>query len=126
MLGAPETRWLQRELLAARDRYALTVLVSSVPWIERASPAVDGWGAYAAERARLSRFIARRQIRNLVMLSADAHMLAIDDGSHSDYSRTGRAGFPVMHAGALDRPGSVKGGLFREGAYRGVLGSTGR
>jgi hypothetical protein len=46
-------------------------------------------------------------------------MLAIDDGSHSDYSAAGDAGFPVMQAAALDRPGSVKGGPYSEGAYPG-------
>ncbi|HEX5983877.1 MAG TPA: alkaline phosphatase D family protein, partial [Solirubrobacterales bacterium] len=120
MLGAEQLRWVKRQLLAARDRYALTVLVSSVPWIERPEAGVDGWGAYPAERAELSRFIARHRIRRLVMLSGDAHMLAIDDGSHSDYSGSGRAGFPVMHAAALDRPGSVKGGPYSEGAFPGA------
>jgi phosphodiesterase/alkaline phosphatase D-like protein/membrane-associated phospholipid phosphatase len=120
MLGARQTRWVEHELLAARDRFALTVLVSSVPWIERRSPDVDGWGAYPTERARLSRFVADHRIRNLLMLSSDAHMLAIDDGSHSDYSGTGRKGFPVMHAGALDRPGSEKGGPYSEGAFPGA------
>ena len=108
-------------MLAARDRSALTVLVSSVPWIGRADPGNDSWAGYPRERAHLSRFIARHRIRNLVMLSGDAHMLAIDDGSHSDYSGTGRAGFPVMHAAALDRPGhDVKGGPYSEGAYPGA------
>jgi hypothetical protein len=120
MLGERQTRWLERELLAARDKWALTVLVSPVPWIERASPGSDGWGGYAAERARLSRFIARHDIRRLLMLAGDAHMLAIDDGSHSDYSGTGQAGFPVMHAGALDRPGHAKGGPYSEGAFPGA------
>jgi hypothetical protein len=54
------------------------------------------------------------------MLSGDAHMLAIDNGSHSDYSGTGKAGFPVMHAAALDRPGGEKGGPYSEGAYPGA------
>ena len=120
MLGERQTRWLERELLAARDGWALTVLVSPVPWVERASSGSDGWGGYAAERARLSRFIARHDIGRLLMLAGDAHMLAIDDGSHSDYSGTGRAGFPVMHAGALDRPGHAKGGPYSEGAFPGA------
>ncbi|WP_443209912.1 hypothetical protein, partial [Rhodococcus rhodochrous] len=49
----------------------------------------------------------------------DAHTLAIDNGSHSDYSTNGGAGFPVFQAAALDRPGSVKGGPYSEGAYPG-------
>jgi hypothetical protein len=120
MLGARQNRWLRRQLLAAHDRYALTVLVSSVPWIEEPAAGIDGWGAYPAERARLSGFIARHRLGPLLMLNGDAHMLAIDDGSHTDYSRTGRAGFPLMHAAALDRPGGEKGGPYSEGAYPGA------
>lgn len=37
------------------------------------------------------------------MLDGDAHMLAIEDGSHSDYSGTGLAGFAGFQAAALDR-----------------------
>ncbi|MBN1528678.1 MAG: MFS transporter [Thermoleophilaceae bacterium] len=120
MLGATQTRWLERELLAARDRFALTVLVSSVPWIGAAEQGNDSWAGFPAERAALSRFIARHRLNRLVMLAGDAHMLAIDDGSHTDYSGTGRAGFPLMHAAALDRPGHAKGGPYSEGAYPGA------
>jgi len=120
MLGDAQTAWLERELLAARDRYALTVLVGSVPWIGAAEKGDDSWAGYPAERARLSRFVARHRVSRLVMLAGDAHMIAIDDGSHSDYSGTGRAGFPVMHAAALDRPGHAKGGPYSEGAFPGA------
>jgi hypothetical protein len=53
------------------------------------------------------------------MLSGDAHMLGIDDGTNSDYADGGGAGFPVMHAAALDRRGSIKGGPYSEGAFPG-------
>jgi hypothetical protein len=46
------------------------------------------------------------------MVSGDAHMLAFDDGSHTDYSGSGRAGFPLLQAAALDRKPSVKGGPY--------------
>jgi hypothetical protein len=54
-----------------------------------------------------------------MMLSGDAHMVAIDDGSNSDYATSGGAGFPIMHAAALDRHGRVKGGPYSEGTYPG-------
>ena len=63
--------------------------------------------------------IASAGVTNLVMVSGDAHMVAIDDGSNSGYARDGTPGFPLLHAGALDRPGSVKGGPYSEGAYPG-------
>jgi hypothetical protein len=53
------------------------------------------------------------------MISGDAHMLAIDNGTNSDYATAGSAGFPVMHGAALDRSGSVKGGPYSHGAYPG-------
>jgi hypothetical protein len=50
-------------------------------------------------------------------VSGDAHMVALDDGSNSDYSDEGGAGFPVFHAAPLDRPGSIKGGPYSDGAF---------
>lgn len=62
--------------------------------------------------------MARERIR-VIMLAGDAHMVALDDGSHSDYSGTGRGGFPVLHAAALDRHGGLKGGPYSAGAFPG-------
>ena len=53
------------------------------------------------------------------MVSGDAHMVAIDDGTNSGYGPDGSPGFPVLHAAALDRPGSVKGGPYSHGAFPG-------
>ncbi|MEO1059891.1 MAG: alkaline phosphatase D family protein [Actinomycetota bacterium] len=120
MLGPEQKAWLLDELLDARDSHALTLWVNPVPWIETPSVDGDGWGGFAAERAEIAAFIAEHDIApSLVMLSGDAHMLAIDDGSNSDYSPGGGAGFPVFHAGALDRPGSVKGGPYSHGTFPG-------
>lgn len=120
MLGSQQKEWLKSELLAARDRYALIVWVNPDPWIDLASAGADTWGGYDTERRELADFIADNGIRNILMLSGDAHMLAIDDSTHSDYSAKGGAAFPVFHAAALDRPGHVKGGPYSEGAYPGA------
>jgi phosphodiesterase/alkaline phosphatase D-like protein len=112
MLGAAQKDWFKQELLAARDTYPVIVWVSSVPWIAAAGAGEDNWGGYATERRELANFIKAKDIGGLVMLSGDAHMLAIDDGTNSDYADGGGAGFPVMQAGALDRRGSVKGGPY--------------
>ena len=63
--------------------------------------------------------IAEAGIDNLMMVSGDAHMVALDDGSNSDYSSDGGAGFPVFQAAPLDRPGSIKGGPYSDGAFDG-------
>jgi hypothetical protein len=55
------------------------------------------------------------------MLAADAHMLAIDDGTNSGYAG-GRGGFPVFQAAALESPESEKGGPYSIGDENGGSG----
>lgn len=117
MLGQSQLGWLQERL--RDERYAFTVLISQVPWISAAEPGADYWGGYAYERSVIADFIADNNIDNLLMVAGDAHMVAIDDGSNTDYSATGNASFPLLQAAALDRPGSVKGGPYSQGAFPG-------
>lgn len=117
MLGVAQKAWFKQELLNARSNYALIVWVNSLPWIGTTGD--DGWYLYTYERMELANFIKNNGITNLCMISGDAHMLAIDNGTNSDYATGGGAGFPVMHAAALDQSGSVKGGPYSEGAYPG-------
>ena len=119
MLGAEQKAWLKEQLLAAADQYPLIVIVSSVPWIDKDTAGADTWAGYATERRELADFIAGNGIDGLLMLNGDAHMVAIDDGTNSDYSTNGGAAFPVLHAAPLDKRGSEKGGPFSEGAYQG-------
>jgi PhoD-like phosphatase len=115
MLGDEQRAWLERELVRARDEAALTVWVSSVPWIGDAEPGSDTWAGYAHERRELAGFLERNGITRLLMLSGDAHMLAIDTGAHSGYTRGGGRGFPVFHAAPLDKRPGVKGGPYSLG-----------
>lgn len=119
MLGAEQRAWLEQELLTASQTHGLVVWVNPVPWVAEAEAGADHWGGYTTERRALADFIAGHGISNLMMVSGDAHMLAIDDGTNSDYSSAGTGGFPVVHAAALDRPGKVKGGPYSEGAFGG-------
>ncbi len=120
MLGADQKVWLKAELLAARQSHALTIWVNPVPWISESSATFDDWSAHGLERAEIADYIADNDLASsLLMLSGDAHMTAIDDGTNSDYSSSLEAGFPVFHAGALDRPGRVKGGPYSHGVFPG-------
>jgi hypothetical protein len=119
MLGPAQESWLLGELANA-DAWAAVVWVNPDPWIAPDDPSRDDWGAFASERRRIADAIARMGIANLVMVSGDAHMVAIDDGSNSDFSSAGGGGFPVLHAASLDRPGNVKGGPYSEGAFGGA------
>ena len=85
------------------------------PWITADEPGTDPWGGFPDERRRIADAVA--EIDNLVMVSGDAHMVAIDDGTNSGFAKDGSAGFPVLHAAPLDRPGSVKGGPYSHGTF---------
>jgi alkaline phosphatase D len=116
MLGARQKQWLKEELRQGKTRYALAVWVNSVPWIGACEEHADEWFGYPQERAELGEFIVNEKIRNVCMLSADAHMLAIDDGS-SNHPPNGGGGFPVFQAAPLDRFRSEKGGPYSHGAF---------
>ncbi len=118
VLGAEQKAWLKRELLAGRDEAGLIVWVNTFPWIASTKKKADHWGGYSTEREEIARFIQEHGIDNLAMLSGDAHMLAIDDGSNNTYGGADR-GFPVFHAGALDSRGSRKGGPYSHGTFPG-------
>ena len=47
-------------------------------------------------------------------------MVAIDDGTNTDYATAGGTGFPLLQASPLDRPPSVKGGPYSEGTFAGA------
>lgn len=118
MLGAEQKDWLKTELVTAGQSHELTIWVNPVPWISELSEEGDDWSAHSSERRELADHIADNDLASgLLMLSGDAHMTAIDDGTNSDYSTIGGAGFPVFHAGALDRPGKVKGGPYSHGVF---------
>lgn len=134
MLGGPQKAWLKAELLAAQGKYPLIFWLSSVPWIAAAPKGdevdangkkkgvPDHWGSFTTERRELADFIKQNQIRGLCVLSGDAHMLAADDGTHSDYATGGGAPLPVLQAASLDRKSSLKGGPYSQGTYLPVEG----
>ena len=65
----------------------LVIQVNTVPWIAPPGSGSDNWGSYAPEREEIANHIAALGLtRRLLMLSGDAHMVAIDDGTHSNYA----------------------------------------
>jgi phosphodiesterase/alkaline phosphatase D-like protein len=118
MLGARQKSWLL-ERLGEAPRHGVVVWVNTLPWIAQRHGRADHWGGYASERREIAEFVVARGIRNLVMVSGDAHMLAIDDGTNNRYGSGEGVRFPVLHAAALDRDGSEKGGPYSEGAFPG-------
>jgi alkaline phosphatase D len=78
----------------------------------------DHWSVYSNERQEIADFVKENHIHGLVILHGDSHMLAADDGSHSDYATGGGAPIPVLCAAPLDQAPSLKGGPYSQGVYR--------
>ena len=104
LLGDEQRRWLIDELTAAGRTHALVVWANATPWIGAAREGADTWAGFGEERAEIGQALADAGIDNLVMVSGDAHMVAIDDGTNSGYAAGGEGGFPVLQA-AAPRPG---------------------
>jgi len=83
---------------------------------------VDNWGSYAREREEIANLIdALGLTGRLLMLSGDAHMVAIDDGTHSNYATgtgRGQAWLRRDARGSLDRRTSGKGGPYSHGVSK--------
>jgi membrane-associated phospholipid phosphatase len=119
MLGPDQVDWLIEELVASSASHGLVVWMNASPWVGPATAGADSWAGYDDERAAISQALADAGVDNLVMVSGDAHMVAIDDGTNTAYHDGPEPGFPLLHAAALDRPGSIKGGPYSEGAVAG-------
>ncbi len=116
MLGAQQKAWLKQELLAANGRYPLIFWVSSVTWIGKPKKG-DLWSAYATERREIANFIKDNHIRGVCILCGDAHSVAADDGTNSDYADGGGAPIPVLLSSPLDSRPNSKGGPYSQGVY---------
>ena len=120
LLGPDQEAWFADQLAEARDQGQVVVWTGGVPWIGPAVDVGDSWAGYADARQRVADLIAEAGMADRVIaLAGDAHMVALDDGTNTDYSTAQVGGFPLLQAAALDRPGSTKGGPYSDGTYPG-------
>ncbi len=120
MLGRRQEAWLIDELIRASRTHSVVVWANPDPWVGPAKSGGDSWAGYPDDRERIAAALLDAGVDNLVMISGDAHMAALDDGTNTQYAPGGGKAFPLMHAAALDRPGNVKGGPYSGGAFPGA------
>ncbi|KAH9156784.1 hypothetical protein AeRB84_001328 [Aphanomyces euteiches] len=113
VLGAKQMKWFQEQLLAAAaPEIGLIVWVNTMPWIDDERK----WGHFTHEQRAIVEFLRTNNLNSqvpIIIISGDAHMLAVDDGSFSPGNLT------TFHAAALGRPGSTKGGPYSHGMFPG-------
>lgn len=118
--GEEHLNWFKEQLLKAKADSMIVAWVSGIPWIsDKRSRKYecdenDDWGGFEEERRAIANFIKEYEIP-LFILSGDAHIVAIDDGSNSDYATAGETEIPVFHAAPLDNFGIYKGGPYSHG-----------
>ncbi|MBL8995591.1 MAG: hypothetical protein JNM63_19750, partial [Spirochaetia bacterium] len=116
--GAPwseaQKNWFKGQVLNARDRHLMIAWVSSYSFSGNEK---DNWGGHELERTALCDWLMENKIANLMILSGDAHMIAMDNGSNSDFSTGKKSPFryPIFQAAGLANRGSDKGGIYSEG-----------
>jgi alkaline phosphatase D len=84
MLGARQERWLDRELRTSRTRWNVLAQQTVMSWIDTdPGPDVkqsdDNWNGYHAARERLLQGAADARVRNLIVLTGDAHCAMASD-----------------------------------------------
>lgn len=114
VLGAKQKKWFKQELVRATEdpRVGLIVWCSTMPWNDDERK----WGYFQHEQQELINYMKGHNLNKwvpIVIVSGDAHMLAVDDGSYSPGNLT------TLHAAALGRPGSIKGGPYSHGVVAG-------
>ncbi len=111
MMGTQQKAWFKQALHRAKtDQVPLLFWVSSVPWQAPTKARKDDWGGFDHERRELAQLIDRLNLP-MVILSGDAHMLAVFDGKQGPTHQI----IPVFHAAPLHRNGSIKGGPYTIG-----------
>jgi hypothetical protein len=117
VLGAVQKQWFKDTLLAAKSTHKGIVWINSHPFLST-NTADENWGGYPTEQKEICDYIVTNQIPILCIVSGDAHMIAIDNGSGCNYSTNGSGSIPVFHFAPLDHPnGSVKGGTYSHGTF---------
>ena len=126
LLGNNQREWLLQQFKIGKKhqqnrREGLTIWVNTIPWIAaKDNFKTDSWNRFHRERTVIANFIKENQIDRLLMISGDAHMLALDDGmagTANSYATNGGGSFPVIQAASLDSSRSFKGGPYNGDKY---------
>jgi phosphodiesterase/alkaline phosphatase D-like protein len=114
MLGATQKAWFKN--LLQNSPGMLVVWVCPRHFASGTVAGHDSWGGFSTERAELGAHVAANCPGRVIVLSADAHVLGIDDGSNRTF---GGNAFPTFQAAPLDQGSSFPGDTFSEGGFGG-------
>jgi len=112
VLGPVQLAWMLKllEQAGSDPGTGMVVWATTMPWIDD----YFKWGEFPDERLLIAQAIERAGLtKKMIIVSGDAHMVAVDDGSHS------AGGVPVFQAAAMDAKPTAKGGPYSHGIFPG-------
>lgn len=114
IMSQKQKEWLKNEMRQAKQNGQIIAWITSVSF---SGTGKDNWGGFPEDREEMGNFFRDENIENMFILSGDAHMSAIDNGTHSDFSkeRNNPNRYPIFQSAALNNVGSDKGGEYSEG-----------
>lgn len=117
MISATQMAWLKSELDTVGTGTVRAAVVSvGVPWIS--SSDTDTWHGYQAQRTEIADYIVASELdQRVVMIAADMHAVAADDGTNNVFGTDNLGGWPVWHSAPLNRSNSTKGGPYASGPF---------
>lgn len=114
MLGTTQKAWFFDLLENSPGK--LIVWVCPRHFASATAAGSDSWGGFSTERAEIGAHVAENCPGRVIVLSADVHVLGIDDGSGRTF---GGNAFPTFQAAPLDQSSSFPGDDFSEGGFGG-------
>lgn len=119
MMGATQKTWFKGVLSDVANADCLFVWVCSRVVGGPTSVGADHWGGFTTERTELWDYIQTNCPGRVCILSADEHMLAIDDGTNHDFVTAGSEPIPCFQAAPLDQDlhTSYANGTYSEGRF---------
>jgi|SRR5581483_10625184 alkaline phosphatase D len=117
-LGAQgQWQWLEQGLLhsTAKWKFIVTPVVFNKTFRKP-----DSWYGFRYERAQLVQFIRAHSISGVILLSGDAHMGGLDDGSHSDFPELLAPGPNLPSCSSAKKSGKWSNGTYWTGAHQGL------
>src|SRR5690606_40606729 len=109
--------WLRDIIENLTER--LLVITVQIPWIVTGSPIVeDDWGHCRPERQAISDAIQAHAKGRVLLLHGDAHMVAMDDGTNTNFATNPAGpGPPLFCFAPLHQNNSIKGGPYTPGPF---------
>lgn len=116
MLGTDQKTWFKN--LLSNSSGKLIVWVCPRIFGATATVGADHWGGFTTERTELVDHIKANCSGRVIVISADGHYLAIDDGTNHDFATGGGEPIKTFQAAPLDRDdASNPGFVYSEGVF---------